>query len=521
MRALLILACCSVLAVLVSTDTSTATSTDTSTATSTDNITSTSTDTSTATSTDTITSTSTDSSTATSTDTITSTSTDSSTATSTDTITATSTDTSTASSTATITATPTATITATSTATMHSTYNCNRMDDCRNGATCSANGTCACSNTYNTYNCQYDTSGTNCNNTICKNGGTCLNDTVCACPYGFYGNLCDIHQVDIICNGSTSVFKITLPSEFDGIVQVYPKTNGAVCNLTEPASGGPKQYSATFDHSPNGTQNCPSSNLDIYTLNGNTNYTARFLVHYKKLLTTSVDELYTLTCTHAGGNVTVSKEITDIQVNISDLDPVTKAEEIRPVGMALRRNGAELTGALYVGQQFEVVISVDNTDAFANVLIESCAANDTKTIPTTYPIFDNGCPTSESKTFVGEQVGSQNNKSITIKAFKFRDSQTLGIVCNVRLCKEGDNTCAAPENCASVRLDSQGKRKKRDADDKSEETLSAVVTVLIPGETVTVTDDNTNASATIGTCFAQTSIVSLVAILGALMHTLW
>ncbi|KAH3868664.1 hypothetical protein DPMN_031815 [Dreissena polymorpha] len=138
-------------------------------------------------------------------------------------------------------------------------------------------------------------------------------------------------------------------------------------------------------------------------------------------------------------------------------------------------------------------------------------------------------------------------KSISIQAFKFRDTQKLGLTCTARMCKAGDDSCAAPTDCDAVRAapaapteattttttttaaptaptpPAGGTRKKRAADDVTEETVSTVVTVLNPGETLVSTSTvagNKTSVADPETCLAHGSIVSVIAILGGLVGIL-
>ncbi|WAR04958.1 ELDP1-like protein [Mya arenaria] len=271
---------------------------------------------------------------------------------------------------------------------VYSMYNCKRLEDCQNGGTCNDDGTCTCVNGTH-YRCEVDNTVPCAAETIdCGANGQCFTDVtdVCACDYGYYGTNCESSLVEIDCTADSATYILMFPDSFTGTVEIVPAnpatTVTETCVKSPTTADGYKTYNASFDLSTEGTTDCPTSLLSPADQGGeNMDYSALLIVRYWPNLSTSLDELYNLTCSHVGGVVEIYQDISNVSLTVTDLDQVTKDKSFSPIEMALTKDSGTMFDSetsLIVGDKFDVNVFLNvDTGSFASVRFESCVANNT------------------------------------------------------------------------------------------------------------------------------------------------
>lgn len=424
-------------------------------------------------------------------------------------------------------------------------YDCRRLDDCQHGGTCTAQGSCTCVDPYDGYNCEYDTSIPCASDPgPCKNGAKCYTiggNDICACPFGFYGTNCEEESVFIKCDGGTAEFSLAFRTEFSGDVKLNGTAIPSECSMTETTiqvTDNPdmKKYTLKVDLTQNdtGTPLCKLANI-VKTTDDQTQavrYTGLFRVSYIVNVTTSLDELYNLTCSHENSNITVSKGFTGVDVVSENLTVIGFNKTYSPVVelSVLDKDDKVLNSStnLFVGDIFQLHIYLTDTSAYSAVRIESCTTNNTKTDAEAklFKVLDQGCPTKLGKRLTTGQINATftlgtailPGKKLRIEAFKFVDSNDIGIVCTAKVCHAGDATCDVPD-CDTI-MNPPGKRRKKRAADDGEPTVSTVIRVLGPNEVSASSNKSTGAAQTVEGCLAKSEVTATIAVLGAVVLVL-
>lgn len=450
------------------------------------------------------------------------------------------------------------------------------MEDCKNGGTCTEND-CTCTGTFGGYNCGYDTAlvaACTADPSPCLNGGTCYNDgtgDLCACPYGYYGNKCENETIQIKCEGNAVEYNLVFPMDFAGTVNLGDNPECAMTESQDPDLNT-KSYSLTVDISGKET-GCNMTNIETSSNpeTGATEFTAAFQVNYLPGITTFLDELYDLTCAHENVDIKLSQDLANVGVVRENLTVSDFNETYSPVELTvLDKLGNPLTAdtQLFVGDIFQLHVYLTDDQAYNDVLLVSCTTNNTltDTDQKTFRILEKSCPTKLSKRLTKGQeikmyektlkdgtVVQTPGKVVSIEAFKFVDSNNIGVVCTAKVCKPDDNSCAVPTNCDEVMNQptddgeatepapaagttpaaettpaagttvptepttgvSPVKRKRRAAknDAEEEEIVSTILTVLEPREYTKSKLAATEEVNQIEKCLAQGEITALVAVL--------
>ncbi|KAL4229544.1 Neurogenic locus notch protein 1 [Mactra antiquata] len=422
-------------------------------------------------------------------------------------------------------------------------YDCQRMDDCQNDRACNTiDGTCWCADDFLNYNCGVNATLSECASNTCQNNGLCYvvdSTDTCFCPYGYYGDTCEQRYVQLTCTGDTAEFAIVLPPQFSGQVSLVNGNNeiDSECIVNDTEDGNNTKYSIIIDISPDqDTAGVPCKINNVANLTDTvTTYRTSLMVAYRTGITTSLDEIYFGDCIHTTESE-VSQNIGSIAFANENLT-VNEFEEVYSTA-ALVVADVDLTplavdSNIYVGTIFNLIVYLTDTSVYKTVRFDNCVANNTLPAPDekTFSIMDLGCPTQGSKYITQGQsainytVGDTDLPAsiLPVEAFKFSDSQTIGILCTTKICKDGDDSCEIPADCEAVRnqANSGAQRKKRAAgDDVSDnvdlETVSTTLTIHGPND---VSDQSGQASGmeqlpvTLENCFDRSDILAVVAVL--------
>ncbi|XP_045209749.2 EGF-like domain-containing protein 2 isoform X2 [Mercenaria mercenaria] len=455
------------------------------------------------------------------------------------------------------------------------TFDCHRIrNSCKNGGTCGDSKTCKCPVGFEGYDCNFLNSselcGTGPNITDpCLNGGICYKDStnnsvaLCYCKYGYRGDTCEEEIVDITCEGVTAEYSLSFPIDFVGKVVLVDENGTSLeddCPINETKSDR-KTFVLEVDLTDDGSQssvNCKVANIQQL----NETYQANLRVYYDSILVTNIDEVYRLNCTHTTAGDDVSIDIKNVKVNNEDLDQVDGSETFTPFVLEpVDENDTAVGPELALGEDIRLHLYPSLDSGYTDVRFETCTANNTLTgenneTMMSLKFLDQGCPTQEGMIIYTAQ--ERKNKTITINsedtivqgkavkfsAFKFSNSDNIGVVCRVTACRPGSSNCDLPTNCAAIMngvTDTEqtnddnndngttttteaatvaGRRKRAAEDDDDEETVSKVFTIVGKREKINEKTSEAESVDPLEECMARTEITAVIAILGAVVCVL-
>ncbi|KAK3584469.1 hypothetical protein CHS0354_005272 [Potamilus streckersoni] len=408
------------------------------------------------------------------------------------------------------------------------TYDCRRLNDCANNGTCdhleesSTFKRCVCSGGYEGETCSFRTDDICTSTNPCQNNGTCYQTNKCSCPYGYYGDKCETEIVDVTCSGSLNVTMV-FPDVYEGMV--YLEGQQKNCTFLDVTEGGMKIFSISLPMNDTGC----GANVTITTndTEGYTEYQVKVVVQYSKMYLSAVDELHTLNCRMSGNASTLYSDLIGQAIDIAgNLTKSVTDQKYTPVEMVVEDDAKSTlkTGTkLYVGQPFVLYFKLTDNSVYNSMRIERCEANNTLsgTENKLYTILDSGCGTPKGAKVIRALQTPRNDTNgllgaeLKLRAFKFIDSENVGFVCSVKLCKAGDEGSCSVRNqtdCASI---TSGRRKRATVDSPSvsgqDKTMTTVISVYDPRDYGSLQNQGTEPSAE--QCLAKSDILAAFIVL--------
>ncbi|KAK6757577.1 hypothetical protein RB195_015411 [Necator americanus] len=291
--------------------------------------------------------------------------------------------------------------------------------------------------------------------------------------------------VETICNYDSILFKVTSPVHIDG--KIFPRNAHDNCSLTINGTTAVLKM-------PLHSENCSVTKTGLL-------YENVIVVKQNTLeevpVITEYDQLYRISCDYT--NHTSKIAATSIlQIHDSNYARVLPFGRVQydPVKMELRSKPGKEAKTVILGQDVDLKIADEDKIIVSNFTVSTCTANGSDRNEN-ITLIEDGCPTRSAREYIvrGEIKKEGNGFLIPLRAFRFKNSDGVRIICRLDTCKQS----CTQRSCSNVL------RKRRylsedtlDLENSEEVEVSLVVSDSVPFEK--------------SYCFTRAGLISLLSI---------